>query len=180
MERVVSSNNSPPVVWFPPNNSPVCTTKYRNSHRRCSVRKSVLRNFTKCTGKHLCQSLFFNKVAGLRPTTLLKKEILIQGFSCEFCKIFKSTFFTEHLRAIASKNICTFEFCWISSYFWSRIYWIEILVPLSLIYSAHFYCILISFSAICKKQPSGKCSWKKIFFFSSLFEISTEFLFIVE
>ena len=42
------------------------------SHQRCSVRKCVLRNFTKFTGKHLCQSLFFNKVAGLRPATLLK------------------------------------------------------------------------------------------------------------
>ena len=38
---------------------------YRSSHRRCSVRKIVLRNFAKFTGKHLCQSLFFNKVAGL-------------------------------------------------------------------------------------------------------------------
>ena len=27
----------------------------------------VLKNFTKFTGKHLCQSLFFNKVAGLGP-----------------------------------------------------------------------------------------------------------------
>ena len=35
------------------------------SHQRCSVRKCVLRNFTKFTGKHLCPSLFFNKVAGL-------------------------------------------------------------------------------------------------------------------
>ena len=35
----------------------------RSSHRRCSVRKVVLRNFAKFTGKHLCQSLF-NKVAG--------------------------------------------------------------------------------------------------------------------
>ena len=26
--------------------------------------KGVLRNFAKFTGKHLCQSLFFNKVAG--------------------------------------------------------------------------------------------------------------------
>ena len=26
----------------------------------------VLRNFAKFTGKHLCESLFFNKVAGLR------------------------------------------------------------------------------------------------------------------
>ena len=38
---------------------------YGNSHWRCSVRKGVLRNFAKSTGKHLCQSLFFNKVAGL-------------------------------------------------------------------------------------------------------------------
>ena len=39
-------------------------TSYRSSHRRCSVKKGVLRNFAKFTGKHLCQSLFFNKVAG--------------------------------------------------------------------------------------------------------------------
>ena len=32
--------------------------------RRCSS-KVVLRNFTKFTGKHLRQGLFFNKVAGL-------------------------------------------------------------------------------------------------------------------
>ena len=37
---------------------------YRSSHRRCSVRKDVLRNFAKFTGKHLCQGLFFNKVVG--------------------------------------------------------------------------------------------------------------------
>ena len=28
-------------------------------------KKGVLRNFAKCTGKHLCQSFFFNKVVGL-------------------------------------------------------------------------------------------------------------------
>ena len=32
---------------------------------RCSIKKGVLRNFAKFTGKHLCQSLFFNKVAEL-------------------------------------------------------------------------------------------------------------------
>ena len=31
------------------------------------MRKGVLRNFTKLTGKHLCQSLFFNKVANRPP-----------------------------------------------------------------------------------------------------------------
>ena len=38
----------------------------RSSHQRCSTKKGVLRNFTKFTGKHLCQGLCFNKVAGLR------------------------------------------------------------------------------------------------------------------
>ena len=47
----------------------------RSSHQRCSVRNGVLRNFTKCTGKHLCQSISFNKVAGLRTVTLLKKRL---------------------------------------------------------------------------------------------------------
>ena len=32
--------------------------------------RDVLRNFAKFTGKHLCQGLFFNKVAG-RPATVL-------------------------------------------------------------------------------------------------------------
>ena len=43
--------------------------------RRCSSKKGVLTNFMNCTGKHLRQSLFFNKVAGqawLVHTTSLK------------------------------------------------------------------------------------------------------------
>ena len=46
----------------------------RSSHWRCSVKKSVLKNFTKFTWKNLCQNLFFNKVAGFRPATLLKRD----------------------------------------------------------------------------------------------------------
>ena len=42
-----------------------CTKSNRSSHRRCFVRKGALRNFAKFTRKHLCQSLFFNKVTGL-------------------------------------------------------------------------------------------------------------------
>ena len=38
--------------------------RQRRSHRKCSLRKGLLRNFAKFTGKRLCQSLFFNKVAG--------------------------------------------------------------------------------------------------------------------
>ena len=47
------------------------------------------RNFVKFTGKHLYQSLFFNKVAGLRC------------FPVSFAK-FLRTGFTEHLRTTAS------------------------------------------------------------------------------
>ena len=38
----------------------------------------------------------------LVPKEFIKKEVLAQIFSCEFCKIFKSTFFIEHLWATAS------------------------------------------------------------------------------
>ena len=34
------------------------------------MEKGALRTFSKFTGKHPCQSLFFNKVAGLRPEHL--------------------------------------------------------------------------------------------------------------
>ena len=43
-------------------------------HYLCSFRKGVFDNFAKFTGKHLCQSLFFNKTAGLRLALLLKKD----------------------------------------------------------------------------------------------------------
>ena len=68
---------------------------YRSSHRRCSVKEGVLRNFAKNTGKYLCESLFFNNVAGL--CNFIKKEALAQVFSCEFCEIFKTPFFKEHI-----------------------------------------------------------------------------------
>ena len=44
----------------------------------------------------------FDKVVGLRPPTLFKKETLAQVVSCEFCEISKNTFFTEHLWMAAS------------------------------------------------------------------------------
>ena len=37
-------------------------------------KKGFLKNFSKFTAKHLYQSLFFNKVTGLRPATLFKKD----------------------------------------------------------------------------------------------------------
>ena len=45
------------------------TSVVRSSRPEVFCKKGVLRNFAKFTGKHLRQSLFFNKVAGLRPAT---------------------------------------------------------------------------------------------------------------
>ena len=59
--------------------------KFR-SHLRCSIKKGFLKNFAKFTG------------------TLFKKKILAQVFSCEFCEIFKNTFFTVHLWTTAYVN----------------------------------------------------------------------------
>ena len=65
--------------------------------RRYSTKKGVLKNFAKFTGKHLCQRLFFKKVA--------IKESLAQVFSCKYCKISKNTFFTDHLPTTTSGRI---------------------------------------------------------------------------
>ena len=45
---------------------------------------------------------FYNKFAGLSAYNFIKKETPTQVFSCKYCKIFKSTFFEEHLQATAS------------------------------------------------------------------------------
>ena len=50
----------------------------KSSHRSCSMKKGVPKNFAKFTGKHLCQSLYFNKVAGL---------------SLNFAKFLRTTFY---------------------------------------------------------------------------------------
>ena len=49
---------------------------------------SILGNIEKFTGKHMCQSLIFNKVAGLRH----------RCFPVNFAKFFRASFFPEQLR----------------------------------------------------------------------------------
>ena len=46
----------------------------------------------KFTGKHLCQSLFFNKVAGMRPATLLKKRLWHRCFPVKFAEFLRTPF----------------------------------------------------------------------------------------
>ena len=71
------------------------------------MKKGALRNFKKFTGKQLCQSLFFNKVAGLKPAILLKKRLWDRCFPVNFVKSL-TTPFTEHFWATASEGIFKF------------------------------------------------------------------------
>ena len=79
----------------------------QNSHQRCSMKKGVLRNFTKFTGKHLCQRLLFNKVAGLRPATLLKMSLWHRCFPVNFVK-FLRTPFLKNTSGRLLLNLATF------------------------------------------------------------------------
>ena len=55
---------------------------------------------TKFTGKYLCQSLYFNKVTGLRPATLLKKRLWHRCSTEKFAKFLRTPFLTEHLQRL--------------------------------------------------------------------------------
>ena len=76
-----------------------------SSHSEVFHKKGVFRNFTKFTGKHLCQSIFINKIADLRPATLLKKRLWHRCFPVNFVKFLKTPFLIEHLRwLLLTKN----------------------------------------------------------------------------
>ena len=69
----------------------------RRSRPEVFFKKGVHRNFAKFTGKHMCQSLLLNKVAGLRHATLLKKRLWRRCFSVNFAKCLRTLFYIEHL-----------------------------------------------------------------------------------
>ena len=65
----------------------------------------VLKDFAKFKEKHLCRSLFLNKVSACQPGNIFKKRLRHRFFSCKFQKSFKNTYFVEHLRTAASNHI---------------------------------------------------------------------------
>ena len=69
---------------------------YRSSYRGSFVKKGVLKNFTKLTGKQLRHSLFFNEV------TDLENRLWHRCFPVNFAKFLRIRFFIEQLRETAS------------------------------------------------------------------------------
>ena len=73
---------------------PVNIAKFQEHlYRLPLVAASLHETFKRRTGRLLNVLFTFN---------FIKKETLAQLFSCEFCQIFKNTFFTEHPRTTAS------------------------------------------------------------------------------
>ena len=66
--------------------------------------QTLLKKYVKFTGRHLCWSVFFNKVAGIQSPVfnfLIEKETPAQVFSSKFFEVFKNIFFIERLYLTA-------------------------------------------------------------------------------
>ena len=77
--------------------------------QRFSVKKVILRNLTKFTGKHMCQSFFLKKVAGLRNVNFAKFHQ-------------KITFFNRALMGFCSPKFKLAKF--LTDFFWGGNLWI--------------------------------------------------------
>ena len=84
----------------------------RSSHRRCSVKKVFL-EISRNSQENTCARVSF-LIKLQAAFNLIKKDTLVQVFSCEFYEISKNTFFTEHPWATASKQTLfpNFSFLW--------------------------------------------------------------------
>ena len=79
---------------------------YRSSHHRYSIKKVFLK-ISPNSQKNTCVRVSFLIKLQALTCNFIKKETLTQMLSCELCVIFKSTYFTEHLRVTASGRICS-------------------------------------------------------------------------
>ena len=92
--KVIIKNFIIPIFWFP-----VFFLWYRSSHKRCSMNK----NFTKFTGKHLCQSIFLNKC---RPQALLLIDFEVKKFVKGLLGVLLKAFFQMTIFSLICDNSC--------------------------------------------------------------------------
>ena len=89
---------------------------FRSSRLDVFCKKGLLRNSTKFTGKHLWHSLFFNKVAGLMPATLLKKRLWHRCFPVNFVKFLRAPFLRNTSRLLLLSVIITIDIMVINTF----------------------------------------------------------------
>ena len=74
------------------------------------MKKGALIDFTKFTGKHLRQSLFLNKVTGLRAATLLKKKLWHKCFPVNFAKFLRTPYLQNTSERLKVSCMSTHHF----------------------------------------------------------------------
>ena len=83
-----------------------CFCQHRSCHQRSYVPKGVIKNFAKLTRKQLCQSLFFNKVAGPRPAILLRKRFWHRCFPVSLAKLLLTPFLQNTSGRLLLPALC--------------------------------------------------------------------------
>ena len=83
-------------------------------------KKGILKNFAKFTGKQMCQSVFFNKVSGLRSAFLLKKRLWHRCFHVNFAKFLRTPFLQNTCGGYFCHSECLLLLCkkWSLIHFW--------------------------------------------------------------
>ena len=109
------------------------------SHRRCDVKKDVLKNLANLTGKHLCWSLFLTKLKAWRCATLSKRDSNTGAFLWNLLNV-KNTYFEKHLRTITPDTSRG-----VKRSYWARSQRLNIYKFSVVIY--HVQCIIICDSA---------------------------------
>ena len=79
-----------------------CSEKSRSSCSQVFFKIDVLESFEIFTGKHLCWSLFLIKLHAQKGCNFIKKRPQ-HMFSCEYCEIFKNSFFYRASPVAASE-----------------------------------------------------------------------------
>ena len=88
------------LVGISPNNETIQKLGSKSSHLRCSVRKVFL-EILQNSQENTCSRVSFLIKLKASTCNVIKKEALTQMFFCEFCEIFRNTFFIEHLPGTA-------------------------------------------------------------------------------
>ena len=102
----------------------------RSSRPEVFCRNGILSNLAKFTGKHLCQSLYFDKVG---PATILKKRLWHRCVPVNFAKFLRTPFLqkTSGQLLLYMNNLGEFTLLFLQFYQSSSISYVEIV--------AHFF-----------------------------------------
>ena len=87
----------------------------RSNRLEVFFKRGVLENFAKITGKYLCQSFFFNKVAGLKPVNLFRKILWHRCFPVKFTNFLRTPFLYKTSRGCFSLDLLLTPM-----YFWRK------------------------------------------------------------